>query len=722
MVILCILAALGLALPPLQKAHALTTVFATVPTIRATEINGYKNDGLVVSSCGSGLTNSTSAVYLDASGVRKNVLDRPSSSNGASCLGDTGYGAEDGTLYGTRVAANQGWSKLVARKNGRELWATDTSSGTACSVSGSTSDKTMSPTSISEGPDGMLYMILVGNVSPQICDDRLIGVNPKSGGINFNVPIGGSTIATYPTSPRVWTYDSRIVVVDRSGAVREFDYTGSENTVAKYQFPVPTDHNIQTLEATSDGTILAMTRKGNPAASSPTLLYHKQNGTHGAIADSYAGIALYQIQVTDDGNVVGFEGSGVPRLDHFNLTNNTVTATYPSPNTLGYNSVFLQAYLEDSDGNQLIMWTHRNGGGGSRATSVDLYTAGSNTAETVFLKETKPNDLSNYPEYYEWSNGNIRNAVTEGSLYLGICQNTDSACFNSSNIADTIIYQVDIGNFGEPVGKGFERNGYVNNELEYVAMGDSYSSGEGNPPFLSTNNDCNRSVSAYPYLLESSYGLNYKLVDHVACSGAVMSEVLNGKYNEPAQTDALSDSTALVTISIGGNDAGFAVFATSCITGTCGPGSPAYTVSMGAISSPGFASNLETVYGTILEKASEAEVYVLGYPYVTPVDPSDPYCLPFQDSTQGAGITDSVAARNIVDALNDQSRSVINTINDSRLHFVDPTQTGSPFDGKDICATLPNFVYPQLIATHNWAHPNTVGQLAYADILAGALD
>ena len=89
----------------------------------------------------------------------------------------------------------------------------------------------------------------------------------------------------------------------------------------------------------------------------------------------------------------------------------------------------------------------------------------------------------------------------------------------------------------------------------YVALGDSYSSGTGTRSYLSDGTSCQRSVYAYPSLIASSkgYSLNFR-----ACSGATISDVTN------LQLSALSTGTVYASITVGGNDAGFASVLTEC--------------------------------------------------------------------------------------------------------------------------------------------------------------
>jgi lysophospholipase L1-like esterase len=140
---------------------------------------------------------------------------------------------------------------------------------------------------------------------------------------------------------------------------------------------------------------------------------------------------------------------------------------------------------------------------------------------------------------------------------------------------------------------------------QYVALGDSYSSGVGTRVFYEESGGCMRSPDAYPPKIAAArgYALSFQ-----ACSGAKTTEV-NGK-----QLGTLSSSTALVTITIGGNDAGFSEVLISCAL--------YYFTCQGSIeSADGFIANklpglLNTTYGAIRSKAPNAHVVVLGYPHL----------------------------------------------------------------------------------------------------------
>src|SRR4051794_15061663 len=88
----------------------------------------------------------------------------------------------------------------------------------------------------------------------------------------------------------------------------------------------------------------------------------------------------------------------------------------------------------------------------------------------------------------------------------------------------------------------------------YVALGDSYSSGTGTRTYFDST--CQRSVYAYPYLVAQDRP-NTSLV-FAACSGAKTGDVLAN------QVQQLTTGTRFVSITVGGNDAGFSSVITEC--------------------------------------------------------------------------------------------------------------------------------------------------------------
>jgi lysophospholipase L1-like esterase len=144
----------------------------------------------------------------------------------------------------------------------------------------------------------------------------------------------------------------------------------------------------------------------------------------------------------------------------------------------------------------------------------------------------------------------------------------------------------------------------------YAALGDSYAAGEGLPPFEPDAGACHRSPSAYPRVVAAEEGAT---LDFAACSGATVDDMLaNGQLTS---VDPASD---LVTVTVGGNDVGFANVVGACAADT----EPCRRLDAGVEAALGqLGPSLERAYRRIKARAPAARVVVVGYPQVVP-DPA----------------------------------------------------------------------------------------------------
>ncbi|MER7764388.1 SGNH/GDSL hydrolase family protein [Streptomyces sp. NPDC097619] len=160
----------------------------------------------------------------------------------------------------------------------------------------------------------------------------------------------------------------------------------------------------------------------------------------------------------------------------------------------------------------------------------------------------------------------------------------------------------------------------------YVALGDSYSSGVGAGSYDSASGDCKRSTKAFPVLWKNAHSPG--TFAFTACSGARTGDVTAG------QLGPLDSGTDLVSITIGGNDAGFADVMTTCVLqseSTClNRINQAKAYVDGTL--PG---KLDAVYRAIRAKAPAARVVVLGYPRFYKLNGS---CLAGLSETERAAI------------------------------------------------------------------------------------
>lgn len=141
----------------------------------------------------------------------------------------------------------------------------------------------------------------------------------------------------------------------------------------------------------------------------------------------------------------------------------------------------------------------------------------------------------------------------------------------------------------------------------YVALGDSYSSGVGTRTYLADGSSCQRSALAYPSLIAAArgYALNFR-----ACSGAKVADVTS------TQLSALGASTAYVTISVGGNDAGFADVLTECALPGWASNCNGAIDGAQAIVTGTLPGRLASLYAAIRTRAPSARVVVVGYPRI----------------------------------------------------------------------------------------------------------
>ncbi|GAA4339342.1 SGNH family lipase [Streptomyces venetus] len=139
----------------------------------------------------------------------------------------------------------------------------------------------------------------------------------------------------------------------------------------------------------------------------------------------------------------------------------------------------------------------------------------------------------------------------------------------------------------------------------YVALGDSYSSGVGAGSYISSSGDCKRSTKAFPYLWATAHSPS--TFDFTACSGARTGDVLSG------QLGPLSSATTLVSVSVGGNDAGFSDVMTTCVTQSDSACVSRINTARSYVDST-LPGKLDSVYSSIRSKAPGARVVVLGYP------------------------------------------------------------------------------------------------------------
>lgn len=242
--------------------------------------------------------------------------------------------------------------------------------------------------------------------------------------------------------------------------------------------------------------------------------------------------------------------------------------------------------------------------------------------------------------------------------------------------------------------------------VDYVALGDSFSAGSGIWPLdPSVTPLCARSTSNYPNVVAAA--ISPASFRDVTCGGAQTGDFYAAQYpGVPAQLDAITADTDLVTLTIGGNDND--VFA----------GSIAQCGALGALTF-GMGSPCKDVYGDSFERkvrdvtapavrkaladiharAPKAEVVILGYPWLLPPTTG---CFPIMPVARG----DVPYLRSLQTTLN---QVIARAAEETRSTFVDLSVVS---EGHDACQRAGvKWVEPALFGSNFVPiHPNALGE------------
>ncbi len=254
--------------------------------------------------------------------------------------------------------------------------------------------------------------------------------------------------------------------------------------------------------------------------------------------------------------------------------------------------------------------------------------------------------------------------------------------------------------------------------VSYVALGDSFSSGEGNRPF---DGPCHRALggdSAYPRMLPDLVGYVAEPSFH-ACTGAAIDDVWlhpqAKRGSQRIQLDYLDASTRLVTLTIGGNDLGFADIVKQCLLpGNCSNWKLADRVEAGLGT---IKARLVDVYTRVRNRMdADGQLLVAGYPRLFVFEDAD--CKLFISDTEAEWMNSLVVRgnRRIAEATRAARRQTGN------VSYVDVTER---FAGHELCSEDP-WLYginpsPDEGLIKGSYHPRRSGQAAYAAAFATLL-
>lgn len=303
--------------------------------------------------------------------------------------------------------------------------------------------------------------------------------------------------------------------------------------------------------------------------------------------------------------------------------------------------------------------------------------------------------------------------------------------------------------------------GFALKHDQYVALGDSYSSGLGSFDYYD-DGTCNRSFDGYPFQVADDAGLDAPY--HVACAGAVTDDLFEGILSLPSppfvtfdgQLSQLTSDTQYVTLTIGGNDLGFSHIVDKCVDRIGSPGWSCSTNSVmedmldvrlnalaGTSSGSGVGPDgkdvhsITSILSAIHQASPNAKIYIAGYPhlfgentskYVADGDAPGGYkCI--VNGTFGASVSlwDAQFLNNAADNLNEIIEEAVadatQTPSSIDATYVDPIQ----FNGHGICDSGSPYLndvllYSTLDPKPESFHPNLDGmQSGYGAAFVSAM-
>lgn len=415
-------------------------------------------------------------------------------------------------------------------------------------------------------------------------------------------------------------------------------------------------------------------------------------------------------------NLVGC--SGAPSTGQFDLAFNTDSQGSPFSKIdfhqigAGYNGHFWYAHTVDPNRQSFTVtgtWTPPASVTGWQRIYVHIPDHGADTFMADYKIKLNATDTTGHHRMVNqrW-NKNVW--VDLGSFNLGAGANVSlsNATYKDHELARPIDIAWDAVAFVPS----------VKPRVSYVALGDSYSAGEGQEPYYANSdvgkntpgyvNACHRAPTGWPVQVNSGLRTRFPGQNEfhfIACSGSVIKHISpeDGSkplsWGEPPQLEQgwIDENTTHVTLSIGGNDSRFAAVLVGCILTATYCLSPEYNLTW----SPGSGEpnvvdsqplivtepqtidqqrdRLRALLLKIRAKAPSAKILLMGYPHVVSTPPVVGVgCAP--------GLIDPLEASwfaDMGDRLNVRMSEAVADTGDANIVFTNPKDE---FIGHEACS------------------------------------
>ena len=187
-------------------------------------------------------------------------------------------------------------------------------------------------------------------------------------------------------------------------------------------------------------------------------------------------------------------------------------------------------------------------------------------------------------------------------------------------------------------------------ELAYVALGDSFTSGEGETDdsfYIESNGICHVSRRSYPYVIGAFMTIPLNQMRNSACSGARTGDVLK----EGGQLSSVEAShPSVMSVTIGGNDVGFSAKLKVCaMPGTCEWARDGAQRHQAGLEIQQLFDTLVSTYRRLRDSTPWAKVYAIGYPKIIAVNGMcDPVTSTLLDNQERQFVEEGVSYLNQV--------------------------------------------------------------------------
>ena len=238
--------------------------------------------------------------------------------------------------------------------------------------------------------------------------------------------------------------------------------------------------------------------------------------------------------------------------------------------------------------------------------------------------------------------------------------------------------------------------------VHYAALGDSYSSGVGTPEPDPAVPACYRTPFAWPNQVGAALG--WQTVN-LACSGATTQDIVAPFGGQPAQTDllaALRPRPRVVSITVGGNDVGFAPVLAQCFLGDCTSAVQDAEKEMITV----LPDRLAATYQAVEAADPRARLVVVDYPRLFPRRASAVTGCPWLSEQERRSLVEAGTLLNGVMAV------------EALLAGATYVDVGNSLAGHELCTADP-WLVP--LPSPGAAHPTAPGQHAIAAVVTRAV-